>query len=117
MLNAIDGFASAEGRILVATTNVPSSLDAALTREGRFDLKLHIGYMENESFQEYLKRFYPNFQDLEKWHIKDSVAPCKVQALVFQNKDNPLPVLEAVAYLKNEEETSVPKYIPEAILN
>ncbi|GKT40934.1 putative mitochondrial chaperone BCS1-B [Colletotrichum spaethianum] len=39
LLNAIDGVASQEGRILVMTTNKPESLDEALIRPGRVDLQ------------------------------------------------------------------------------
>lgn len=37
LLNAIDGVASHEGRILILTTNKPESLDEALLRPGRVD--------------------------------------------------------------------------------
>jgi len=40
LLNAIDGVASQEGRILVMTTNKPESLDEALIRPGRVDLQV-----------------------------------------------------------------------------
>ncbi|MDI1486962.1 MAG: hypothetical protein OHK93_006224 [Ramalina farinacea] len=40
LLNAIDGVASAEGVILVMTTNYPERLDDALTRDGRVDLQI-----------------------------------------------------------------------------
>lgn len=39
LLNAIDGVASAEGRVLIMTTNYPEKLDAALIRPGRVDMK------------------------------------------------------------------------------
>jgi ATP-dependent 26S proteasome regulatory subunit len=51
LINAIDGLASGEGRILIATANHPELLDSALTRPGRFDLKVEIGYMTNESMK------------------------------------------------------------------
>jgi chaperone BCS1 len=40
LLNAIDGVASHEGRVLIMTTNVPESLDEALIRPGRVDLQV-----------------------------------------------------------------------------
>ncbi|KAI0472162.1 P-loop containing nucleoside triphosphate hydrolase protein [Xylariaceae sp. FL0804] len=40
LLNAIDGVASHEGRVLIMTTNVPESLDDALIRPGRVDLQV-----------------------------------------------------------------------------
>ena len=38
LLNAIDGVASSEGRVLIMTTNSPESLDRALVRPGRVDM-------------------------------------------------------------------------------
>ncbi|RDW92963.1 BCS1 and AAA domain-containing protein [Aspergillus mulundensis] len=40
LLNAIDGVASQEGRILVMTTNAPQDLDPALIRPGRVDMRV-----------------------------------------------------------------------------
>ncbi|OAA65087.1 bcs1 [Akanthomyces lecanii RCEF 1005] len=40
LLNAIDGVASHEGRVLIMTTNKPQSLDEALVRPGRVDLQV-----------------------------------------------------------------------------
>ncbi len=43
MLNEMDGFHSGEGVMVIAATNSYHSLDRALTRPGRFDLKYNIG--------------------------------------------------------------------------
>ena len=40
LLNAIDGVASHEGRVLLMTTNFPEKLDEALIRPGRVDMKV-----------------------------------------------------------------------------
>jgi len=42
MLNEMDGFESGEGVLVIAATNSYSSLDSALIRPGRFDLKFNI---------------------------------------------------------------------------
>jgi chaperone BCS1 len=39
-LNAIDGIASHEGHVLIMSTNKPESLDAALMRPGRVDVRV-----------------------------------------------------------------------------
>ncbi|KAF2466936.1 P-loop containing nucleoside triphosphate hydrolase protein [Lindgomyces ingoldianus] len=45
LLNAIDGTASQEGRLLIMTSNNPDSLDEALIRPGRIDKKIYFGYV------------------------------------------------------------------------
>lgn len=52
MLNEMDGFESGEGILVIAATNSYSSLDSALIRPGRFDLKFTIG---NPDFNTRLK--------------------------------------------------------------
>lgn len=111
ILNAIDGAASMEGRIIVATSNDFSKLDSALLREGRFDLKVELGYMTDESFRAYMSRLYPhaiNEMELETWTINPGIAPCAVQKLVFENRQNPLPVLQAVATQLTEKKDQWP---------
>lgn len=58
VLNSIDGLTSVHGRILLLTTNHPEKLDPALIRPGRIDLKLEIGYVDNEMLETFIKRFY-----------------------------------------------------------
>jgi len=45
LLNAIDGSASAEGRLLILTSNHPDTLDPALVRPGRIDVKAYFGHV------------------------------------------------------------------------
>ncbi len=47
LLNALDGIASPEGRILIMTTNHVKKLDNALIRPGRIDLRLELNYADS----------------------------------------------------------------------
>jgi chaperone BCS1 len=60
LLNAIDGIASAEGRIIVMTTNHLDRLDPALIRPGRADVKLSIGNATADQARRLFERFFPN---------------------------------------------------------
>ena len=48
LLNVLDGVGSQEGRVLIMTTNHAERLDAALIRPGRVDMKLELGYTNQD---------------------------------------------------------------------
>ncbi|KAH8652503.1 BCS1 N terminal-domain-containing protein [Xylariales sp. PMI_506] len=58
LLNAIDGVASHEGRVLIMTTNVPESLDEALIRPGRVDLQVGFTNATRAQAEELFVRMY-----------------------------------------------------------
>lgn len=58
LLNAIDGVASHEGRILIMTTNHPDKLDAALVRPGRIDRRVCFKLAMREQMTELFIRMY-----------------------------------------------------------
>ncbi len=58
LLNAIDGVASHEGRVLVMTTNKPEKLDDALIRPGRVDLQVAFGNATQGQVKELFERMY-----------------------------------------------------------
>jgi mitochondrial chaperone BCS1 len=93
ILNAIDGISSAEDYILIVTTNDISKLDSALLRTGRLDLKLELGYMDNDMFREYVKSFYLDFAIPNNFKIAEKVPACDLQKIVFENRDNPSGVI------------------------
>jgi chaperone BCS1 len=57
LLNAIDGAAASHGRILITTTNLLGSLDAAVIRPGRIDRIEHIGLATAAQAAAYYARF------------------------------------------------------------
>jgi chaperone BCS1 len=56
LLNAIDGNASQEGRLLIMTSNNPNALDPALTRPGRVDKKIYFSKMSTSAGKSIFKR-------------------------------------------------------------
>lgn len=60
LLNAIDGVAARDGRILIITSNHPDKLDAALIRPGRVDMRCHFGLAGEEEAREMFRRFCPD---------------------------------------------------------
>ena len=58
LLNAIDGVASHEGRVLVMTTNFPEKLDDALIRPGRIDMTVNFTLATRSQICELFTRMY-----------------------------------------------------------
>ena len=58
LLNAIDGVASQEGRVLIMTTNYPEKLDDALMRPGRVDMKVEFTLASRLQIRELFLRMY-----------------------------------------------------------
>ena len=94
MLNSIDGIHSINGRILIATTNNVESLDEALIRDGRFDLRLKIDYADEYIIKSFFQKFYPNFDSFEGFKIKHGTAPATIEKLIKQNLHDPWAVID-----------------------
>lgn len=58
LLNALDGVASSEERIIFMTTNHFSRLDPALIRPGRVDMQEHLDDAAGEQAQRLFTKFY-----------------------------------------------------------
>lgn len=98
-LNAIDGLAAPNGRILIMTTNHPERLDAALIRPGRIDVRLEIGLATAEQGMKMFERFFGqagNAREFGKFTAGKS--PAEIQELLMQHRDNPEAALQAVSH-------------------
>ncbi|ESP02843.1 hypothetical protein LOTGIDRAFT_185574, partial [Lottia gigantea] len=101
LLNALDGVASAEARIVFMTTNYLERLDAALIRPGRVDVKELIDYATEYQLQEMFRRFYPNqvesdaeiFSKQVMSHGKN-VSIAQVQGFFMRYKSDPSTVIK-----------------------
>jgi chaperone BCS1 len=70
LLNALDGVASSEGRILFMTTNFPERLDEALVRPGRVDQKVEISKPQGWAIIDLYLKFFPNRNDSAREFLK-----------------------------------------------
>lgn len=90
VLNSLDGLFSTHGRILIATTNHIENLDPALIRPGRIDLKVEIGYVNNEIAHYFVKNFFPetkiDSEDFYNYNIKPKLTVAVLQNLILEGK-------------------------------
>ncbi|XP_049985531.1 mitochondrial chaperone BCS1 isoform X2 [Alexandromys fortis] len=107
LLNALDGVASTEARIVFMTTNHIDRLDPALIRPGRVDLKEYVGYCSHWQLTQMFQRFYPgqapslaeNFAE----HVlkaTSQISPAQVQGYFMLYKNDPVGAFENVESLK-----------------
>lgn len=96
VLNAIDGVASAEARIIFMTTNYVDRLDPALIRPGRVDLKQKIDYANEDILQRMFSRFYPEQPETRAEEFSRTVmshnrpvSAAQIQGLFLMYKNEP----------------------------
>lgn len=97
ILNAIDGIACSQGRILIITTNKIENLDSALLRPGRIDLSLYLGNLTTETVSEAFSQFYPNFK-MSEFAVRSEISPATFQNLACKHKRDPMAVLKEISY-------------------
>ncbi|MCJ1473770.1 hypothetical protein MMC13_002421 [Lambiella insularis] len=70
LLNALDGVASAEERLLFLTTNHAERLDEALVRPGRVDMTIRLGEATRWQIERLWDRFYGDLDSEGVWKSK-----------------------------------------------
>ncbi|OAA69428.1 mitochondrial chaperone bcs1 [Akanthomyces lecanii RCEF 1005] len=85
LLNAIDGVASHEGRVLIMTTNKPESLDEALVRPGRVDVQVEFAHASAFQVAELFQRMYEAPRAAKKAQESRSNGPVKKPSAAKQN--------------------------------
>lgn len=83
LLNAIDGVASHEGRILIMTTNHRERLDPALIRPGRVDMQIEFGYAGRNTLGEIFRELYSRVDGMDSATIEEEEE-------VFGGEEEPL---------------------------
>ncbi|KAL7904494.1 BCS1 N terminal domain-containing protein [Trichoderma velutinum] len=84
LLNVIDGVASHEGRVLIMTTNKPESLDEALTRAGRVDMRVKFSNASSKQAGELFYRMY------ETLRHKETTKKAMEDGPADKSKDRPM---------------------------
>lgn len=93
LLNAIDGVAATEGRILIMTTNHPEKLDPALVRAGRIDRRIFIGKLGMPEVEAMFRCFYPEATPTQMETLKGyaklvNLTAANWQGLFIQHHDS-----------------------------
>jgi len=110
LLNALDGVASAEERVVFMTTNHIDRLDEALIRPGRIDMMVRLGEATEWQMSQMWDRFYATLDEdgsrkklfLERvgaYGIHDSISTAALQGLFLYNKDDPDGAVDMVGEL------------------
>lgn len=71
LLTCLDGTDAPQGHVVVMCTNHIESLDRALIRPGRADVKLEMGLLTKEAARQMFRFFYKPFTDEEKKEMPD----------------------------------------------
>jgi chaperone BCS1 len=103
LLNALDGVASRQGRIMFMTTNHIEKLDPALIRPGRVDVKIKFDLASATQAERMFQRFYPGEPALAA-NVKDvlqskTVSPAALQGHFLKYPARPLEALNALPEL------------------
>lgn len=99
LLNALDGVASAEERIIFLTTNHVERMDEALTRPGRVDMTVRIGPATEWQIEQLWERFYTDadsdgsgrtrfIKKMKAAGLVDKISTAALQGLFLYNKDD-----------------------------
>lgn len=131
LLNAIDGVASQEGRLLIMTTNHPEKLDPALIRPGRVDHQVYFGNANHSHMRQIFVRMFtrdplpdgeqPDAQhqaavlaDVDPAQLEDMAArfakaldeevftPAEIQGFLLVHRKSPQKALDNVAAWREE---------------
>lgn len=95
-LNALDGITEFGGSIIVATTNKPDVLDAALLRPGRIDKQIEIGPLTAEQQIRHVNRFFQIVLDPNDYSDIQPRTFAQLQDLCVRHMDDPDSAIKAL---------------------
>jgi chaperone BCS1 len=107
-LNALDGVASAEGCILVMTTNHKDKLDPALIRPGRIDVEIEFHDATASQAVQLFDRFYPNTEGGTEFgqNLPTDISMAQLQGHLIVHKDDPQAAISSLSTLGATNESA-----------
>jgi len=101
LLNALDGVAAQEGRLLFLTTNKKDILDEALIRPGRVDFSLFFGLASIYQIEKMFEKFYPSesveiLQSFVRKIPEKTLSMATLQNYLLRYKTDPLQAIQDV---------------------
>ncbi|KAF8822306.1 putative BCS1 family isoform 9 [Cardiosporidium cionae] len=111
LLNALDGVAATEEKIIFMTTNFLNCLPEALIRPGRVDMKIRIGYATHHQIQQMFERFFPDqsaelAEEFASLIYTMNISMAELQGFFLFCKDDPSKAFEMAYQWKQADETS-----------
>ncbi|KAI1708068.1 ATPase family associated with various cellular activities (AAA) domain-containing protein [Ditylenchus destructor] len=107
MLNALDGVASCEERIVFMTTNHKDRLDSALIRPGRVDCEQFVGHCTTSVIEKMFKRFYKwaseeQYEEFIKavGTLDSTISPAQLQRHFTRYKNRPDAAIENYLHIQ-----------------
>jgi SpoVK/Ycf46/Vps4 family AAA+-type ATPase len=100
LLSKLDGLESAEGRVIIATTNYPDKIDKALLRPGRIGVNIHMTLCSHQMIIDILTMIFRELSDIQKDQITQYVKPFTIspseiiqQSVILNDVDKVLQLL------------------------
>ncbi|KAJ4749999.1 P-loop containing nucleoside triphosphate hydrolases superfamily protein [Rhynchospora pubera] len=111
LLNFVDGLWSTSGeeRIIVFTTNYKERLDPALTRPGRMDMHIHMGYCSTCGFQVLVRNYHSiedhaMFPEIDGLLKEVEITPAEVAEVLMKSDITDVALEGLVGFLKGKKE-------------
>ena len=106
LLNALDGVAATERRIIFMTTNHIEHLDPALIRPGRVDVKVYLGDADKDQILQMFARFYGENHPLTNQAVdklsQASISMAQLQGHFMRFKTQPNVAVEKLEELTTQ---------------
>lgn len=78
LLSKLDGLESAEGRVIIATTNYPDKIDKALLRPGRIGVNIHMTLCSHKMIVDILTMIFGELTVSQTEEITQKITPFKI---------------------------------------